>query len=103
MRVFVIILALALAPACAGAPEETSPPSHKTYPPAPSSDDVDAFGSAKDPEIAGCMSSLDNRRGFASTLVGESSVKENRSDDFKLCWCRKRGYHGLRADGSCLS
>lgn len=74
----------------------------RTYPPSPSSSDVDAYGTARDPEIARCMSRQQMRASVGTTLFGPSSVPDNKSYEYQVCWCKARGFRGMGAGGACL-
>lgn len=89
-----------VAPACV-TPSEVAGGSH-TYPPSPSASDVDAYGTARNPEIARCMSRQQMRASFGATLLGPSSVPENKSHEYQVCWCKTQGYRGLGVSGACV-
>ena len=98
MRTLALLLSVSLS-ACATA--EVAGGS-RTYPPSPSSSDVDAYGSARDPEIARCMSRQQLRANFGESLLGPSIVPENKSYEYQVCWCKARGYRGLGMSGACV-
>jgi hypothetical protein len=74
----------------------------RTYPPSPSSSDLDAYGTARDPEIARCMSRQQMRSNFGESLFGPSVVPENKSYEYQVCWCKAHGFRGMGAGGACL-
>lgn len=74
----------------------------RTYPPSPSSSDLDAYGTARAPEIARCMSRQQMRSNFGESLFGPSVVPENKSYEYQVCWCKAHGFRGMGAGGACL-
>ncbi|MCY1059675.1 MULTISPECIES: hypothetical protein [Nannocystis] len=104
MRIALLPVLLLLA--CAGSSDGSSrePSSHTTYPPKMiEGETVDANGKPLDSEIRQCLEktqAVDSA--ISNAISGEKSSVDTTESDFQTCWCKSKGYRGLRMNGSCL-
>lgn len=104
MRFVLLPLLLVACAGSAGSSDGSSrePSDHTTY--APSLVEGENFkdGKPTDPDVAQCYADKKQQDStIGNVIAGQESDVDTTEADFQWCWCKSKGYRGLKMDRSC--